>query len=323
LNKAAPLGILPGAMSVISIANQKGGVGKTATAINLSSALAAMGRRVLLIDLDPQGNATTSLGFNRREVFISSYEVLMEGMSVRSAIFPTIQDGLYLLPANENLPGVEVLLVGRHDRARLLKDAIVEINSDYDYTFIDCPPSLGILTLNGLVASEGILIPMQAEFLALEGLTQLLKTINIVREQLNPSLEITGVLFTMYDGRTRLAREVEAEVRDFFGGRTVVFETAIPRNIRLAEAPSHGLPINMYAPSSNGAEAFRLLAQEVLNVTETRVGKGPPGPDSTAGKETGGRWGVAASPAGELGEPDTAEQYQAEPPPAAPVVPGC
>lgn len=305
-------------MVVISIANQKGGVGKTTTAINLASALAERNRRVLLIDLDPQGNATTSLGFNRRELFISVYEVMIEGMSARSAIFPTIQNGLSLLPSNENLPGVEVLLSERADRSHVLKQALQDVYSHYDYILIDCPPSLGILTLNGLVASDGILIPMQAEFLALEGLTQLLKTISIVREELNRSLELYGVVFTMYDGRTRLAREVDAEVRKFFEGRATVFETTIPRTVRLAEAPSHGLPITMYEPSSNAAEAYRNLAGEVINVTETSIGKGVAGIDTGVGGIAGDTGGAGF---GGMGETDTARDDQAESPPAPPIVP--
>ncbi len=308
-------------MPVIAIANQKGGVGKTTVAINLSSAVAEAGRRVLLIDLDPQGNATTSLGFNRRELFISIYEVLMEGMSAQSAIFPTIQENLYLLPANENLPGAEVELVDRHERAHLLRRLIGAIRSQFDYIFIDCPPSLGILTLNALTACDGVLIPMQAEFLALEGLTQLLKTVGIVRESLNPSLRIIGVVFTMYDGRTRLTREVEHEVRGFFKGQSAVFDSVIPRTVRLAEAPSHGLPITMYAKSSNASDAFRSLATEVINVTETRIGKGSESPDTGirgAARTADGTGG--SNTAGDLGGGDTDRNDQTESPPAPPVV---
>jgi len=310
-------------MPVISIANQKGGVGKTTTAINLASALAEQDQKVLLVDLDPQGNATTSLGFNRREVFISIYEVLMEGMNAESAIFPTIQDNLFLLPANENLPGAEVQLTDRPDRAHLLKHALINIYSHYDYILIDCPPSLGILTINSLTASDGVLVPMQAEFLALEGLTQLLKTIAIVRESLNPSLEITGVLFTMYDGRTRLTREVENEVRSFFEGRTPVFQNVIPRTVRLAEAPSHGVPITLYASTSNGAEAFRNLALEVINVTEASIGEGAEGPDSSEHESigtTGGTITDTEGAVGEVAEADPGIADQAESPPAPPFV---
>ena len=302
-------------MPIISIANQKGGVGKTATAINLSSALAEMGRRVLLIDLDPQGNATTSLGFNRREVFISIYEVLLEGMSCSSAIFPTIVDNLFIIPANENMPGVEVELTNLPGRTHRLKRALDEVKYLYDYIFIDCPPSLGILTLNGLTASDSLLVTMQAEFLALEGLTQLLKTVDIVREQLNPGLEITGVLFTMYDSRTRLTREVEDEVRRFFEGGTKVFNTVIPRTVRMAEAPSHGLPITMYAPSSNGAEAYRELASEVMDATETRTGKGFESPYPGTGRDEGGDAIDRIEP-GNMGEGDPAFKDFHESPPA-------
>lgn len=303
-------------MPVISFANQKGGVGKTTTAINLASALVEKGRRVLVIDLDPQGNSTVSLGYDRKEVFISIYEVLIEGMNPQSAIFPTVQDGLFILPANENLPGAEVLLVDRPDRMHLLTVALSVIRSQYDFIFIDCPPSLGILTLNGLTASDGVLITLQPEFLALEGLTQLLKTIDLVREQLNPSLEITGVLLTMYDSRTRLTREVETEVRSFFEGKTTVFKTVIPRNVRIAEAPSHGLPVTIYARRSPGAMAYRDLAAEVLYVTEARIGQGFESPDTSdriGGIEsTVGRAGIET----DLGDGDTRVPDSPESPPA-------
>jgi chromosome partitioning protein len=267
-------------MTVLSIANQKGGVGKTTTAINLSSTLAEAGKRVLLIDLDPQANATTSLGFNRNEVSISLYEVLLEGISACSAVIPTALDNLYLLPANSNLPGAEVELVDREDRAYLLKRAVDSLASTYDYIIIDSPPSLGLLTLNGFVAADGLIIAMQAEFLALEGLSQLMNTVELVRERLNPCLEIIGVVLTMYDGRTRLTREVEDSLRQYFeGSRTIVFETTIPRSVRLAEAPSHGLPINLYAPGSSGTEAYRNLAAEVIHATEASIGEGAGRPD--------------------------------------------
>jgi len=305
-------------MSVISITNQKGGVGKTTVTINLSSALAELGQRVLLIDLDPQGNATTSLGFTRSDLYISTYEVLIEGMSAKAAIFRTVQANLEILPANENLPGAEIELTNRPDRAAILKNALAEIRGDYDYILIDCPPSLGLLTVNALTASDTVLIPMQAEFLALEGLTQLLKTIEIVKEGLNPDLDLSGVLFTMYDGRTRLTREVENEVRNFFEGRSRVFETVIPRTVRLAEAPSHGIPITMYASSSNGAQAFRSLASEVNNVTQTRAGKGIESPDTRIIEPAGhspGSHDIHSGPVS-LGERDQDRGDQAESPPA-------
>ncbi len=305
-------------MPTISIANQKGGVGKTTTAINLGAALAETGKRVLLVDLDPQGNSTISLGFNRREVFVSIYEILIEGMNPQSAVFPTIQENLNLLPANENLPGAEVQLVNMQDRAHLLSSALSVVDSEYDFIFIDCPPSLGILTLNGLVASDGVLIPMQPEFLALEGLSQLLKTIDLVREQLNPRLEIFGVLMSMYDTRTRLTHEVETEVREFFEGKSTVFETVIPRNVRVAEAPSHGLPITMYARSSNGAQAFRNLAQEVLNATEARFGKRLESLDTRAAAYGGDSAGTDTRLADiRMGEGDTgiADPAQSKPAP--------
>jgi chromosome partitioning protein len=212
------------------------------------------------------------------------------------------------------MPGIEVELTNRPRRNHILSNSILEIKFVYDYIFIDCPPSLGILTLNALTASDSILVTMQAEFLALEGLTQLLKTIGIVKEQLNPQLEILGVLFTMYDTRTRLTREVEDEVRTFFEGRTRVFDTVIPRTVRMAEAPSHGLPITLYAPASNGAEAYRDLAMEVIHATETSVGKGPESP------HPGGRNRFAGSDdrpeSGDLGKGDSHFEDIAESPPA-------
>jgi chromosome partitioning protein len=292
-------------MPVLAVANQKGGVGKTTTSINLASALAESGKRVLLVDLDPQGNATTSLGFNRREILVSTYEVLLEDRPLELGILATIQDNLFLLPANENLPGAEIELVERDKRAHLLRFALEQARVEYDFVLLDCPPSLGILTLNGLAASDGLLIAMQAEFLALDGLSQLLKTVGVVRERLNPDLEVAGVVITMYDGRTRLTREVEETLRRFFQDSARVFDTTIPRTVRLAEAPSHGLPINIYAPGSPGSEAFRNLALEVIDATETRIGEGvgsfdPPviiagegvldRPDSQG--SPGERWGV-------------------------------
>ncbi len=311
-------------MTVISIANQKGGVGKTTTAINLASALSEKGKRTLLIDLDPQGNATTSLGLNRRDAFNSIYEVLLEGLACRSAIFPTVQDNLSILPSNENMPGAELLLTDRPDRTYLLRYAIADIKSLYDYILIDCPPSLGLLTLNGLTASDALLITMQAEFLALEGLTQLLKTLGLIRNQLNPDLEIIGVLLTMYDSRTRLTREVEDEVRKFFEGRTRVFKTVIPRTVRLAEAPSHGLPITKYAPSSNAAEAYRNLALEVMDATEARIGKGFERPYPATGEDRAritvqDRPGEFSSrPDGDLGSRDRGIKDSPESQPAPP-----
>jgi len=266
-------------MPMIAVANQKGGVGKTTVTISLASALAELKRRVLVVDIDPQGNATTSLGMSRAELFASTYEVMVDGKSAKDAIFRTVQEGLDILPANHNLPGAEIVLADMPNRAWILKKSLESIKLKYDYILIDCPPSLGILTVNALTACDGVLIPMQAEFLALDGLTQLLKTIRIVRESLNPSLDIFGVLFTMYDGRTRLTREVENEVRSYFDKQSVVFKTVIPRTVRLAEAPSHGIPITMYASSSSGAESFRILAAEVEHVTQTRVRKGVKGPD--------------------------------------------
>jgi chromosome partitioning protein len=269
-------------MPVISIANQKGGVGKTTTAINLASALAEAGNRVLLVDLDPQGNASTSFGFIRSEILVSVYEVLMEGADAIKAIYPTSQDNLFLIPANDNLPGAEVKLVSRNDRTFLLKRKLDAFGSSCDFILIDCPPSLGILTLNALAASDGLIIPMQPEFLALEGLSQLLKTLDLVKKCVNGKIEVYGVVLTMYDGRTRLTREIEDALRKFFKGRARIYKSTIPRSVRLAEAPSHGLPINIYAPKSPGAEAYRMLAMEVINATEVRVGEGAGSPHHSA-----------------------------------------
>ncbi|HEX9744799.1 MAG TPA: AAA family ATPase, partial [bacterium] len=251
-------------------------------------ALAELGSKVLIIDLDPQGNATLSLGFNRRELFVSVYEVIMGQSSARKAIYPTVQKNLFILPTNQNLPGAEIQLAGKDDRNHILSNAIDEIRADYNYILIDCPPSLGILTINAFTACDGLIIPMQAEFLALEGLSQLLKTVGLVKERINPSIKIGGVLMTMYDGRTRLTREVEEEVRKYFADEATVFDTVIPRTVRIAESPSHGLPITMYARSSNGSEAFCELAKEVIHVTETRFGKGARRSYSGDQREAGG-----------------------------------
>lgn len=260
-------------MPILSITNQKGGVGKTTTAVNLASCLAQSGLRVLLVDIDPQGNATTSLGFVRQEIHISTYEILLDRINPLAAMQSTVQENLFLIPANDNLPGAEIELADHPNRAYLLRWALMDLKPNFDFIFIDCPPSLGLLTLNGLSAAEGILIPIQAEFLALDGLSQLLKTVEIVKNRLNPDLIILGIILTMFDNRTRLAREVEESLRNYFKEDSIVFNTAIPRSVRLAEAPSHGLPINIYSPDSIGANSFKHLAEEVINASETRFGK--------------------------------------------------
>jgi chromosome partitioning protein len=289
-------------MPIISVANQKGGVGKTTTAINLAAALAELGRRVLLVDLDPQGNATTSLGFSRCNISNSIYEVLLEDGRLDEAITATVQENLYLLPANENLPGAEIELADRDNRSNLLRAALSGARPLFDHIIIDCPPSLGLLTLNGLAASDSLIITMQAEFLALEGLSQLLKTIRLVKDRVNPRLEIAGVVLTMYDGRTRLTREVEESLKKFFAGNTRVFNTYIPRTVRLAEAPSHGLPINIYAPGSNGSESYKSLALEVIDATEISTWERAGRPDSAAESAGGGVFEPALSVGGDTCE---------------------
>lgn len=259
---------------VIAVSNQKGGVGKTTSAVSLGAALAGAGHRVLLVDLDPQGHATLALGFDKATLTISIYEVLAEDLAATSAISQSRIEHLQVLPANQHAAGLELLLGQIDDRETKLKAALAPLLGRYDYILIDCPPSLGLLTLNALTAAQSVLVPLQCEFLALEGLAQLMYTIQLVRSRLNPSLRLEGVLLTMYDNRTNLTKEIEKEVRAYFQAppaglglpRTpgAVFQTVIPRSIRLAEAPSHGLPIAEYDPASSGAVAYASLAQEVL-----------------------------------------------------------
>ncbi len=248
---------------VISIANQKGGVGKTTTAINLAASLAASELRVLLIDSDPQGNSTTGLGIAKTEGMTTIYNVLIGGSPINEAIQPGAYDGLSLIPADKNLVAGNLDLVGVEDRELVLRRAIESIRGEFDYILIDCPPALDLLTLNALVASDSVLVPIQCEFFALEGISQLMDTIERVREAFNQPLEIEGVLLTMYDDRTNLTRQVETDLREFFGRD--VFHTVIPRSVRLAEAPSFGQPIIAYDPRSRGAESYIQLAKEVLN----------------------------------------------------------
>ena len=247
---------------VIAIANQKGGVGKTTTAINLGAALAVAEARTLVVDLDPQGNASSGLGLAAEER-VTIYDVLMNGQDAREAVRTSIQFPLLdLIPSTRDLVGAEIELVGTRRRETILHRALESIRSDYDFVLLDCPPSLGLLTLNALTASDSLLIPIQCEFYALEGLSQLLNTVRLVQRALNPNLEIEGVLLTMFDGRLNLARQVAAEAREYFGDR--VYNTAIPRNVRLAEAPSFGQPILRYDVLSNGAQSYLALAQELM-----------------------------------------------------------
>jgi chromosome partitioning protein len=246
---------------VTACTNQKGGVGKTTTVINLAAYLALTGTRTLVIDLDPQGNATSGLGVDRRHIERSAYGVLVDRQPIEDAVVSTAIHGLDIVPSTTSLSGAEVELVGVAARERRLAASLAELNGRYDRVLIDCPPSLGLLTVNALTAADGVLIPIQTEYYALEGLSQLVNTIRRVRESLNPRLEIEGVVLTMYDTRTRLSEQVATEVRRHMNGS--VFRTVVPRSIRLAEAPSHGVPISIYAPDSRGAGAYRDLATEV------------------------------------------------------------
>jgi len=249
-------------MPVISIANQKGGVGKSTTAINLSAALALKGKRVLLVDMDPQGATTVGLGF--RDATPTIYNVILDEVDTEDAIIPTEIEDLYLIPSNIALSGAEIELSSQIGREYILRNKLAKIKDDYNYIIIDTPPSLGILTMNSLVASDEVIIPIQAEYYALEGIGLLLKAIKLVRERLGIPLEIRGFLITMFDKRTNLSKEVREEVKRIFGEK--VFRTMIPRNVKLAEAPSHGKPIFLYAPDSRGAKAYMKLAEEVDGV---------------------------------------------------------
>ena len=247
---------------VTACTNQKGGVGKTTTVVNLAAYLALSGTSTLVIDLDPQGNATSGLGVDRRGLDRSVYDALIERAALDELVIGTPIDGLDLVPSASALSGAEIELVSVPSRERRLSASLGELNGRYDRVLIDCPPSLGLLTLNALTAADGVLIPIQTEYYALEGLSQLVNTIRLVRESLNPRLRIDGVLLTMYDARTNLSAQVAAEVRRHMNGS--VFETVVPRSVRLSEAPSHGLPIALYDPASRGAGAYRELAGEVV-----------------------------------------------------------
>ena len=248
---------------IIAIANQKGGVGKTTTAINLGACLAVAEKKTLVIDMDPQGNATSGLGVDKDEVERSIYDVLIDGMpAVDTVIHEVHFPYLDVLPATRDLVGAEVELVNRKNRENILRDALASVRGEYEYVLIDCPPSLGLLTLNTLAAADSVLIPIQCEFYALEGLSQLLNTVTIVQKNLNPRLQIEGVLLTMYDGRLNLSRQVAEEAKEYFGPK--VYRTTIPRNVRIAEAPSFGKPIVLYDVMSVGAKSYLSLAKEVI-----------------------------------------------------------
>ena len=247
---------------ILAVANQKGGVGKTTTSINLAASLSGAGKRVLLVDLDPQGNATMGSGVDKRTARATVYEVLLGEREMRSARVPCDKGGYDLVPANQELAGAEVELVGMEHREIRLKNALAEIEPEYDYILVDCPPALNLLTVNGLTAAQAVMIPMQCEYYALEGLSDLVQTIRKVRAHLNPSLEIEGLLRTMYDPRNTLSQQVSDQLQKHFG--TKVYRTIIPRNIRLAEAPSHGIPAIHFDKTSKGALAYLSLADEIL-----------------------------------------------------------
>lgn len=248
---------------VIAVANQKGGVGKTTTTINLSAALAEQGKKVLLVDLDPQGNATSGVGVDKRELENTVYELLLGELSFEECVVETEFLNLSVLPSNISLSGAEIDLLDREEREYCLKDTLDEVKENYDFIMIDCPPSLNMLTVNAMSAADTVLVPIQCEYYALEGLSQLIHTINLVKKKLNPDLALEGVVFTMYDARTKLSLQVVENVK-----RTLkenIYNTIIPRSIKLAEAPSYGMPITAYAPTSPGADSYRLLAMEVID----------------------------------------------------------
>ncbi len=248
---------------IIAIANQKGGVGKTTSTINLSACLAELGNKVLIIDLDPQGNTTSGIGLEKDELENTVYELLLDECTVKKSISNTQIDGLKIIPSNVNLSGAEIELLGIHEKEYLLKNAIDYIKDDFDFIIIDCPPALNMLTVNAMTTANSIIVPIQCEYYALEGLSQLIHTIDLVQQRLNPNVIIEGVVFTMYDARTNLSMQVVENVKENLN--TTIYKTIIPRNIKLAEAPSHGLPINLYDSRSAGAESYRLLAKEVMN----------------------------------------------------------
>ncbi len=254
---------------IISFSNQKGGVGKTTTCVNMAAYLATAGKKVLLADVDPQGNATTGLGFSKSSLKKSVYNVLIEEEDVKDNVLPTQIETLFLLPANIDLAGAEVELVYKKGREKVLKSALDKVKGDYDYIMIDCPPSLGLITINALAAADSVVIPIQSEYYALEGLSQLMNSISLVRQHLNKTLKVEGVVLTMYDGRSLISKQIAEEIKKYFTKK--LYEIVIPRNIRLSEAPSHGKPIVLHDPKCAGARAYAALTEEFLKKTE---GKG-------------------------------------------------
>ena len=268
--EATPADVVRPLPRILAIANQKGGVGKTTTAVNLGAGLAELGYRVLVVDLDPQGNATTGLGINARNLQSSIYDALMNETPVDDCIEPTAVRNLFVAPATIDLAGAEIELVPAFSRELKLRRALAAIKDDFDYMLIDCPPSLGLLTVNGLAAADEVVVPIQCEYYALEGLGQLLRNVQLVQSNLNPKLEVTAIILTMYDARTKLAEQVAQEVRDHFGPK--VCRNLVPRTVRLSEAPSFGQPIIVFDPSSRGAIAYRELAKEVSGGATQRPG---------------------------------------------------
>lgn len=251
---------------IIAIANQKGGVGKTTTSINLSACLAEAGKKVLAIDMDPQGNMTSGLGIDKNNVDYTVYNLIIGEADIEKVICKEALDNLDVLPANVDLSAAEIELIGVDNKEYIIRDEVEKVKNNYDYIIIDCPPSLSMLTINAMTTADTVLVPIQCEYYALEGLSQLIHTIDLVKERLNPKLEMEGVVFTMYDARTNLSLQVVENVKENLN--KTIYKTIIPRNIRLAEAPSHGMPINLYDSKSAGAENYRLLAEEVIHKGE-------------------------------------------------------
>ena len=251
---------------IIAIANQKGGVGKTTTAINLSASLASLGKKVLAIDMVPQGNMSSGLGVDKNEVEKTVYDLIIGNIGIEECIYEEVIENLDVLPSNIDLSAAEIELIGVDNKEYILRDEVNKVKEKYDFIIIDCPPALSMLTINAMTTSDSVLVPIQCEYYALEGLSQLIHTIELVQERLNPELEIEGVVFTMYDARTNLSLQVVENVKDNLNQN--IYKTIIPRNVRLAEAPSYGMPINLYDPKSKGTESYLLLAEEVINKGE-------------------------------------------------------